>query len=80
MEAPAWQSGNPDDYHGYQSDSDGSFDFRGIKPGDYIIFATNDWRLEYGNRAAIEKHLAAGKPVKTKPHGSVELQLEPLSR
>ena len=78
--APARHSANFEDYHAYISDSDGTFDFRGIKPGDYTIFATRDLELEFGNRGAIEKYLAAGKPVKAEPNGSVELQLEPLTR
>jgi len=75
--APARPSANADDYHGYQSDSDGTFDFPSIKPGDYTIFATNDWQLEFANPAAIEKYLAAGKRVKAAPRGSVELEIAP---
>lgn len=78
--APVRHSVNFEDYHAYISDSDGTFDFRGVQPGDYTIFATRDVDLEYGNRGAIEKYLAAGKPVKAEPNGFVELQLEPLSR
>lgn len=78
--APSRPSVNSGDYHAYQSDSDGTFDFRGVKPGDYTIFATGNDQLEYGNRAVIEKYLAVGKPVKAEPNGSVELQLEPSSR
>jgi len=76
--APSRPSVNSGDYQAYQSDSDGTFDFRGVKPGDYIVFAVNNDQLEYGNPAAIEKYLAAGKPVKAGANGSVELQLEPL--
>jgi hypothetical protein len=78
--APRRQSANSADYRGYQSDSDGSFDFRGIKPGDYTLFATNDGQLEYGNPAAIEQYLAWGKPVKAEPNGVVELELDPSIR
>jgi hypothetical protein len=78
--APSQQSANPDDYHGYESDSDGTFDFRAVRPGDYTIFAIDDGHLEYGNGAAIGKYLAAGKAVKAEPKGSVELQLEILRR
>jgi len=77
--APSRPSVNSDDYHAYQSDSDGTFDFQGVKPGDYTIFATNDDQLEYGNRAVIGKYLAAGKSVKAEANGSVELQIEPSS-
>jgi hypothetical protein len=78
--APSRPSANSEDYHGYDSDSDGTFDFRGVKPGNYTIFATSDVTLEYGNRLANEKYLAAGKPVKAEANGCVELQLEPLRR
>jgi len=76
--APARPSVNPDDYRGYQSGSDGSFDFPGIKPGAYTIFATADWQLEYGNPAAIAKYLPAAKPVKAGPKSLVDLQLDLL--
>jgi hypothetical protein len=78
--APGSQSASAEDYHAYDSDSDGTFDFHGIKPGDYTIFATSDGKLEYGNRAAIEKYLTAGKVVKAEANGSVEVQIEPLNQ
>jgi hypothetical protein len=74
--APSRPSANSDDYRGYQSDSDGTFDFPSVKPGAYTIFATTAWQLEYGNPAAIEKYLAAGKAVRAEPKGSVEVPVE----
>jgi hypothetical protein len=78
--APARQSANPYDYHGYQSDSDGTFDFKAVKPGDYTIFATSSQELEYGNPAAIAKFLAGGKRVKAEPNGTVETEIEPAKQ
>jgi len=77
--APATASENSADYHGYQSDSDGTFDFRGVKPGDYLLFATDDWQLEFGNRAAIQKYLREAKAVKAAANGVLEMQIEPLT-
>ncbi len=77
--APSRQSPNLYDYHGYVSDSDGTFKFTGVKPGDYTLFATTDQDLEYGNPDAIAKYLAAGKRLKAEPNGTVELQIEPAN-
>lgn len=77
--APRADSTNSVDYHAYQTESDGSFHYTAIKPGDYVLFATTDRQLEYGNPAAIRKQLAAGRPVRVEPKGLVDgLQIEPL--
>ena len=77
--APAKASENSADYHGYQSDSDGTFDIHGVKPGDYFLFATEEWQLEYGVRAAIERYLPNAKAVRAGPNGVIEMQVEPLA-
>jgi len=74
--APRNQSANPGDYHGYVTDSDGSFDINGVKPGEYVLFATADWDLDYADTAAIRPYLAAGKVVKVESRASLELQIE----
>jgi hypothetical protein len=74
--APRNESENPEEYHGYVSDSDGSFRFLAVKPGEYLLFATSDRELEYANAAAIKPYLAAGKVVKVEASGSVEMQVE----
>ena len=75
--APTKPSLNPDDYKAYQSDSDGSFDFQAVRPGDYRVFASSDDQLEYGNRAVIEKLVSASKVVKAESNKTVELEIEP---
>jgi len=76
--APRVDSTNFDDYWSYQTESDGSFRYTAVKPGDYILFVTTDWRLEFGNPAAIRKYLATGRQVHVEPKGSIDLQLEPV--
>jgi len=68
------------DYHCYISDSDGTYDFRGVKPGSYLLFATPNQDLEYGDRAALTNYLASAKKVRVEPKGMVELQIEPSGR
>jgi hypothetical protein len=76
--APLQASDNPDDYQSHQSASDGSFTFDAVRPGDYVLFATNDWQLEYGNPEAVQPYFPAGTRVKAEPNGSVEVELAPL--
>jgi hypothetical protein len=75
--APRKESGNPSDYSGYQSESDGSFSFPGVRPGEYVLFATTDWQLEFASPAAIRPYLAAGKLVKAEANKTVEVEIGP---
>ena len=59
-------------YHAFQSDSDGSFDFDAVRPGDYFLLAVDDLNLEFGRRAALEGLLAAAKPVHVVAGGDVQ--------
>jgi len=77
--APRVDSANFNDYRSYQTESDGSFTYTAVKPGDYILFVTTDWRLEFGNPAAIRKYLATGRPIHVEPKGSIDLQVEPAT-
>jgi hypothetical protein len=74
--APQMESKNPMEYYGYVSDSDGSFDLKGVKPGEYVLFATRDRELDYTDLKAIRPYLAAGKVVKVEARGSLEVQVE----
>jgi len=76
--APVRASDNPDDYHSHQSATDGSFAFQAVKPGEYMLFATNDAQLEYGNPEAVQAYFPAATRIKAEPNGSVELELAPL--
>ena len=74
--APKADSTNSVDYKSYQTESDGSFRFPSIKPGEYILYTTSDWKLEFGNPEAIRKYLKAGHPVHVAPKSSIDVQIE----
>jgi hypothetical protein len=59
-----------------QSDSDGSFNLRGILPGKYTILAIeNGWDLEWFSPVALQKYLAAGEKVQINANGKLEVTL-----
>jgi hypothetical protein len=55
----------------YQTDSDGSFDWRDIPAGDYFLFATTDTQLEYSNSAVLQPYLPEAKLVHLDLHGTL---------
>ncbi len=62
--APRRQSTDPGDYHSYQTDSDGSFEFKNVRSGDYVLFAVSQLDLEYANPVAVRPYLSSGRPVR----------------
>jgi hypothetical protein len=62
--APKNDSNDPDDYRGFQTDSDGSFDYQNVRAGEYILFAVESLDLEYKNPAAVRPHFASGKSIR----------------
>jgi Carboxypeptidase regulatory-like domain len=59
-----------------QSDSDGSFNLRGILPGKYTILAIeNGWDLEWFSPAALQKYLAAGEKIQVNANGKLEVKV-----
>jgi hypothetical protein len=75
--APRTDTGDLTDYHGFVSDNDGSFEYRSIKPGEYVIFVIADGsQFEYANPAAVAPYLDSGRPVRVEPGGTVNLRLE----
>jgi hypothetical protein len=60
----------PDHSRAIQSDSDGGYEFRGLPPGSYALFAAAGGSdLEYGNPAAIRPFLASAKKLYIAPAG-----------
>jgi hypothetical protein len=53
------------DYRGFQTDSDGSFEFTGLVAGDYVLFVAPEsaGEFEYANPAVVRPYLATGRPV-----------------
>ena len=73
--APRNGSTNSADYLSYQTETDGSFRYRSVRPGDYLLFATADWKMEFGNPAVLGKYLSAAKAVHVEPRASIEANL-----
>jgi hypothetical protein len=60
-----------------ESNSDGSYEFRGLPAGEYALFAVEDGAdLEYANPAAIRPYLGSAKKLKVGPGGSDSVRLD----
>jgi len=69
--APREESSDPYAYRASQTASDGSFDFRNIPPGDYLLFAVDKLDLEYANSEALKPYLVVGKPIRVQAQARV---------
>jgi hypothetical protein len=59
-----------------QSDSDGSFNLRGILPGKYTLLAIeNGWDLEWFSPAVLQKYLASGEKIQVNPNAKLEVKV-----
>lgn len=75
--APAAGSNGPDVSRAFQSDSDGSYYFRGVPPGDYALFAVpNGAEFEYANPAAVRPHVGSAEKIRVAPGGTYTKRLE----
>jgi protocatechuate 3,4-dioxygenase beta subunit len=62
--APRKDSVNPLDYRGFQTDSDGSFEWNALPGGEYVLIVKEDWYdLEYANPAAVRGLMKEGRAV-----------------
>jgi hypothetical protein len=66
--APLAPSKDPYEYRGFQTDSDGSFDYQYVRAGDYVLFAVDRLDFEYATPEAVFPYLASGKAVRIDPH------------
>ncbi len=57
----------------------GRFDFLGLKPGEYVLFATADWQLEFRMAAAVRGYLESGRGVRVAPRSTVEMNVDRLT-
>ena len=69
--------GSEADSRVFQTESDGSFEYKAVRPGEYVLFAMEPGSdLEYANPAAIRPYLEAGTPIRVEPEGSYTVRLE----
>jgi hypothetical protein len=73
--APLRPDAKAHEYRAFQSDSDGSFDFRDVRAGDYLLFAVDDVGLEYARREAIQGFLSNAKPIHVEARGNQREQI-----
>jgi len=62
----------PGESRSYQTESDGSFDFRNMPAGEYYLFATEDAEFEYANPAAVRAYAGSAKLIRIDAHGALE--------
>jgi hypothetical protein len=70
--APPAESHDPTNYRGFQTESDGSFEYLNIPAGDYLIFAVDRLDLEYTNPDVIRPYLSSATSIHLPAHGVVE--------
>jgi hypothetical protein len=55
-------------YRGFQTESDGSYDFTGVPAGEYVLFTTDCVDLEYAVPEALRPFLASAKAMTVESH------------
>jgi hypothetical protein len=73
---PARGSPDPCGYHAYETDSDGSFEFTEVPPGDYVLFAVDNLEFEYANPQVVRPYIAAGKRISVKAQTGESVRVE----
>jgi hypothetical protein len=64
-------------YSFFVSDSDGSYEFRNVKPGEYTLFAVEDGsELEYSNPTAIAPYIRSGQVVRLEREAKLKVRLD----
>ena len=52
---------------GYQTDSDGSFDWPALPAGDYLLFAVDDPTIAYADPETVKPYLSQAKQIRIEP-------------
>ncbi len=75
--APRKESANPLEYRGFQTDSDGSFEYEGLAAGEYVLIVLEDWfDFEYANPAAVRPYLETGRAVRLQSGQNQKIRME----
>jgi hypothetical protein len=57
-------------YRGFQTDSDGSFDFKNVPAAEYLLFAVEDTEMEYANPVVVKRYLGNAKRLRVEAHAA----------
>ena len=60
---------------GFQTESDGSFDYVTVPAGDYLLFAVDKLDFEYANPEVIRPYLSKAAAVHIPAHGVIEQRI-----
>jgi hypothetical protein len=60
----------------FMTDSDGSYSYPAVQPGEYWILATDDTELEFADPRVMEPYLKFAEKVLIAPRGKYEKDLE----
>jgi len=74
--APELESSSAPEAHGFQTDSDGSFDYQNVPAGNYLLFAVDESALEYSKREAISPYLSGAKRIQVAAHQSYSERID----
>jgi hypothetical protein len=75
--APKTESSNPYDYRTFETDGDGSFELVNVPPGEYVLFAVEDWaEFEFANPEAVRARLASGRAIRVDGDGAQTIRLD----
>jgi protocatechuate 3,4-dioxygenase beta subunit len=75
--APRNPSANPLDYRGFQTDSDGTFEFEGVPPGEYVLIVLEEWAdFEYANPEAVRPLIGSGRAVNVGTEAGEKIRVE----
>lgn len=61
---------------GFQTDSDGSFDYQNVPAGKYFLFAVDESGFEYSNREVVRPYLSGAKRIEVIAHESYSARID----
>lgn len=74
--APREESADLSAYRGFATDLDGSFEFTGIKPGEYLLFTSDEPEFPYMDRDAVRAYYERATPVHVEPGSSQTIRID----
>ena len=76
--APTKDSSDPGDFHAFTTDSDGSYAFWNVRPGEYWLYAVDEDDFEFANRQVIASHLKGAERILVLPGRKYEKDIQLL--
>ena len=76
--APVRDTANWAAYRGFQTDSDGSYNFEDVNAGEYYLFAMDDPEVEYTNPEIARTYYPNARRVRAEAGKEIELNIEPV--